>query len=345
MRTRREEVIDLLLVGSAAKLEVGMHHEAGRLLERALRRSLEPDPLPGPWSALAAYRLGLVQLHRDLNAGELERVVELFNQAAGSELLGPWPALYRLAALTRLGAPRDELAEGMSRVHELIQAEPLSRPPGGWGLLGATAGGRAETMVEFYGLCLGLGLEARRGGSRASMSHRGEPYRWMLVGTTVGHRAPLLPRSLAVAEFEAYQAWDKWPAQLYFALPAQGTAWMSLAGGEPEPSHPQGLRLLTHLLNERPMPSEQLRQLVLGPDASNAAWDKARSRINKRLGAMLGARGSATIQQDDQSRWVLSPKLSVLGLVDQAALDPSVRRRGKGFKGNERPLGYLDRSS
>ena len=120
---------------------------------------------------------------------------------------------------------------------------------------------------------------------------------------------------------------------------------MCTVGGEPEPSHPQGLRLLTRLLTEPPMPSEQLRRLVLGPDASSAAWDQARSRAHRRLGAMLDDRGSAAIMQDEQGRWALSPALSILGLVEKSALDPSVRRRGKGFSGDERPIGYLERDS
>ncbi len=346
MRTRRDEVIHLLLVGSAAKLEVGMTLEAGRLLERALRKSLEPEPLPGPWSALAAYRLALVELRRDLDPAQLERVLGLLDQAASSEMLGPWPALYRLAAMSRLGTSREALVDGMQRVQQLLRAEPRARSHGEWGLLGATAGGRAETMLEFYGLCHGIGIEVERDRRRTSSAPAAEEFRWMLVGPAVGLRTPMLPRSLAVAEFEAYQASMAGTEQLYFALPAQGTAWMSLAGGEPEPSHPQGLRLLTRLLNERPMPSDELRRLVVGPDAGTAAWDKARSRLNKRLGAMLGMRGSASILQDGQGRWVLSPTLCVLGLVDKAALDPAVRRRGRGgWRDDERPIGYRKNSS
>ena len=343
MRTRREEVIELLLVGSAAKLEVGKATEAGLLIERALQLSVEPEPLPGPWSAFAAYRLALVQLRRNLEPTELERVVEHLEQAARSELFGPWPSLYRLAALARLDVPRETLAEGMRRVRELTQAGARGRAHGERGLLGSNAGRRAETMLEFFGLCVGIELDVEHGLSRRLATLEGEAYRWVLVGTSFGPRSPKLPRSLAVAEFQAYQAQGQEEGQLYFALPAHGTAWMSLADGEPEPSHPQGLRLLSRLLDEQPMPSEQLRCLVLGTDASGAAWDKARSRINKRLGAMLGDRGRAAIVQDGQGRWVLSPKLSILGLVDRAALDPSVRRRGRAFRDGERAIGHLER--
>lgn len=341
MRTRRDEVIELLLVGSAAKLEMGRTTEAGQLIERALRLSVEPEPLPGPWSAFAAYRLALVQLRCELEPSELERVVEHLEQAERSELFGPWPSLYRLAALARLGTPRETLVEGMLRVRELAQEGSRSRSPGVRGALAANAGRRVETMLEFFGLCVGVELETERGASRRFATLEGEVYRWTLVGGPFGPRSPKLPRSLAVAEFKAYQALGQDEEQLYFALPSQGTAWMSLADGDPEPSHPQGLRLLTHLLDERPMPSEKLRQLVLGPDASGAAWDKARSRLNKRLGAMLGARGRAAIVQDDLGRWVLSPKLSILGLVDRAALDPSIRRRGRAFRDGERAIGHI----
>ena len=346
MRTRRDEVIHLLLVGSAAKLEVGMNAEAGRLLERTLRLSLEPEPLPGPWSALAAYRLALVELRHDLGPAQLERVLGLLHQAASSDLLGPWPALYRLAALSRLGVEREVLATELRRARDLAEIDARIGRDRGWGLLGATAGERAETMVEFFGLCMGLEIEVERSTRRRAPCRTREPYDWLLVGNDLGPGSPRLPRSLAVAEFDAYQAREGGTEQLFFALPAQGTAWMSLAGGDPEPSHPQGLRLLARLLSERPMPSEQLRQIVLGPDASSAAWDKARSRINKRLGAMLGAHGSSAVLQDEEGRWVLSPSLSVIGLVQEAALDPAVRRRGKGgWKGGERPIGYLEPGS
>ncbi len=346
MRARRDEVIHLLLVGSAAKLEVGMNAEAGRLLERALRLSLEPEPLPGPWSALAAYRLALVQLRRDLGPAQLERVIGLLDQAASSDLLGPWPALYRLAALSRLGAEREVLAIELRRARDLAEIDARSGVDRGWGLLGATAGGRAETMVEYFGLCIGLEIEVERSTRRRSVPRTRERHDWKLVGSDLGLGSPPLPRSLAMAEFEAYQASVARTEKLFFVLPAQGTAWMSFADGAPEPSHPQGLRLLAGLLAKRPMPSDQLRQLVLGDDATSAAWDKARSRINKRLGLMLGARGAAAIQQDEEGRWVLSSTHSILGLVEAAALDPAVRRRGKGgWKGDERPIGYLDLDS
>lgn len=337
MQSRRDEVIELLLVGSAAKLEVGMLVEAGRLLERALRLAQLPEPLPGPWAALAAYRLALVELRRPLEPHQLERVIELLDQAASSDLLGPWPALYRLAALSRLGADREVLAVDARRVQALAQAAARGSADRAWGLLGATAGGRAEAMVEFFGLSLGLEIEPET--SRRPLVGAYHPYDWQLVGSAIGPHPRSLPRQLAIAEFEAYQAREGASEQLFFVLPAQGTAWMSVAGGEPEPSHPQGLRVLATLLTDPPMPSHELRDRVLGPDASDVAWDKARSRLGKRLRAMLGEGGPGPIAQDDQGRFVLMPELRILGLVEQEALEPTIRRRGSRFESDE-PVGY-----
>ena len=77
-------------------------------------------------------------------------------------------------------------------------------------------------------------------------------------------------------------------------------------------------------------------------DASAAAWDKARSRLNKGLRAMMGTGKSAAIVQDELGRWVLSPELTILGLVEDAALDPSVRRRGSRFE-SDAPIGFRPR--
>jgi hypothetical protein len=342
MRSRREEVIELLLVGSAAKLEAGMTAAAGRLLERAYRISIEPEPLPGPWASLAAYRLALVELRRQLTVAELERVVELLDQASGSDLLEPWPALYRLAALTRLGQTGRKLTLEMQRAMELARASKRRVDERAWGLLGPTAGSKAESMVEFFGLCQGLELDGSSRRQRGGLALSRGTFNWQLVGSVIGLHPQSLPRPFAIAEFEAYQARKESTEQLYFALPAQGTAWMSLAGGEPEPSHPQGLRLLTALLTDPPMSSERLRERVLGPDASDAAWDKARSRINKRLGAMLGHPGRAAIVLNEQGLFVLAPELRVLGLVERDALDPTVRRRGSRFA-SDRPIGFYNR--
>jgi hypothetical protein len=346
MRTRRNEVVHLLLRGSVAKLQAGMDERAARLIEKAYQLASRPVPLPGPWVSLAAYRLALLQLRTRSDRAGLESVLSWLEEADGAEFLGPWPAIYRLAALARLGVEPASLEEAFRDAGSRAEAHDRHHHAHVGGFLGPTAGGRAGALVEYFGLCAGLASDVAHRQRDLALIGSGEPYTWLCVGTTIGPKPLSLPRSLAVAEFEAYQTQEQAAEQLYFALPAQGTAWMSLAGGEPEPSHPQGLRLLTHLLNERPMPSERLRQLVLGPDASSAAWDKARSRLNKRLGAMLGRRGSTAILQDHQGQWVLSPTLSVLGLVDKAALDPAVRRRGSGgWKGNERPIGHVARDS
>ena len=342
MRTRRDEVIWLLLDESAGKIEEGKLDEARSLLERALTRALEPDPLPGPWVEQAAFRLALVLLRCDPDPACLQRVVELLDLAVRSEVLGPWPAVYRLAALHRLGVENEVLAKDAKQALEIIRERALEGADHNGPLWTTSAAAQAWAMVEFLGLCVDLDLEDGPRPVRPPLPGRFGRRTWSLVGNTIGLHPQALPRALAIAEFEAYQLREDASEDLYFALPAQGTAWMAPSAGEPEPSHPQGLRLLASLLTEPPMSPEKLRERVLGLDASAAAWDKARSRLNKGLRAMMGTGKSAAIVQDELGRWVLSPELTILGLVEDAALDPSVRRRGSRFE-SDAPIGFRPR--
>ena len=328
MKLRRNEVIELLLVGSAAKLEMGMDQRALEMIERAYLLARTSPALPGPWIPLAAYRLAVLMLQGRSGAFDRERVMELLGAADVPAVLGPWPALYRLAAVSRDGGGPTSTASAFRRAQELIDGERGRSHRRVVGLLGPTAGTRAEALLDFFAASHGTVVQRRHRDHHGLGEGRGA--RWRIVGTGLGLYPPSLPEALAVCEFEALQARVEGGQQLFFGLPAHGTAWMCLQCGSPESTHPQGLRLLTRLLTEGPTASSVLREKVLGPEASDAAWEKARSRINRRLRAMLrwGRRTPIAVDGDGVIR--LHPELQVLGLVDEGALDPSRRIRGRG---------------
>lgn len=110
----RSRVHELLVDGSSYKMLRHGTDDARRMLEDARRLAEGVGP---PWTSVVAYRLGNVLMRNAANVETLRRAEALFAEAARGNL-GPWPHLYRLAALHRLGASRADRMEAWRRAWE-----------------------------------------------------------------------------------------------------------------------------------------------------------------------------------------------------------------------------------
>ncbi|MCP4648441.1 MAG: hypothetical protein GY852_12045, partial [bacterium] len=102
MEDRRKEVDELLRSGSDDKLLLGNTDLARDKIEKAYTIASSEPPLPQPWRAVAAYRLGHLILRTAKTKDDLEHAEQYLLEASRVESLGPLPSVYRLPVLFRL---------------------------------------------------------------------------------------------------------------------------------------------------------------------------------------------------------------------------------------------------
>jgi hypothetical protein len=325
---RREQVADLLAIVLEYKLQAGMEPEAERLLEAAWRLCNAAPTLPGPWRPLVAYRLGLMRMR----AGDFDAADELLVIAAELHALAPWPALFRLPTLVQLGAPlqvqREAYAEAKRAVGEYRPLPMYERP---W--FAPRIQGEAFGVLEFATFFMGIPYDGLQG-FRAEEPYLSGTRSWLLLGIEEPAR---LKKELAVDEFIARQRASGDPADLFFALPASGTAWMRVRGKPTQTKHPQVLRLLSHLLmGVHDVPGLRARLGLAAADgesesdAGSAGWDQARSRANVAVRDLLreaGCEHPAPLVRDEAGDIRLAEGIRLVGLVEEAALDAALRIR------------------
>ena len=108
---RRRTLFELLDRARTQKLIVGGAPAALRLLREAEALLEESPQLCDAPRALIAYRLGHLLLRCAPDREALLEADQCLSQAARSPALGPWPQIYRLAALGRLRAVADSARE------------------------------------------------------------------------------------------------------------------------------------------------------------------------------------------------------------------------------------------
>ena len=104
---RRNDVASSIEEATIGKLSCGETAEATDEIEKAYKKATEEPIIDSPWPEVAAYRLAHLMLRKgDLTEPELRRADQLFKEADSTNAtLGPWPLIYRLATLHRLGHP------------------------------------------------------------------------------------------------------------------------------------------------------------------------------------------------------------------------------------------------
>ena len=259
---RRFEVATALDLGTSEKMAlVGKELPE---LERAYSIASSPPPLGSPWPQLAAYRLAhaVARLGTDDAA---RRAAGLLEEAATSAFLGPWPQVFRLALLHRLGAPRAEL-EAVYRAAIASQQTWRAEHGGQSTLFAGSLHSESYNLLVLsaYGFGLdfaplrGFDLEPARVVSPAGITSQ---VGWALYDGTRESARVVLSESFAMAERDGLAA--GYPGAWVLTLgPASGPSLSGAGRSEPVPLKEAGLLALL------------LRGNVRGATAMMAAlWD------------------------------------------------------------------------
>ena len=322
----RHERIRIAVVRASDAKRLRGGQGAREELEQALR--LAANTNAAPWDAIAAYRLAHLIMRDARTENDLQNAEALFLDASKQAALGPWPAVYHVAVLHRLGKKaraRQAFDKARTLIGEALGRDP-SDPPD------REAADDADptlqhALVNVLELCSymidaphdgldGLGalpFEFREGAPR----RRG----WALLSARIEELAGassvvLTDRALAGAELTALR--ERHPAALVFELPREGrgTLW--------RPGHPSGdavdstqLRMLADALRSARPDDTSLRQRqrILGEEAADEGEGRAGARLRKvreRLRARLHGWGIETLHKG-----VFPAETPVIGLLEE----------------------------
>lgn len=279
-------VRQLIINGTCLKL-MDMHPgEAVERFEEA-RRWAEHIPTLAMWKALAAYRLGHLYLRGQGVEVQLERSLEMFTEAGRNTALGPWPWIYRLPVLHRLGRTHEELhAAYMDAIGALSQQDRSMRQPQDFPRLRVPVNNNQLNLLELS--CHFAGLDYSRLRGRWSdqvvdfTDLRPGEASWTILETNNGGESVALPKNLAKADFELRA--KNLPAGTFaFAIGEKGPATVIQPGGESRRYvSTQGFHILARSLPGRYRTWERL--LGRHDEERDEATRQARARWKRFLG-------------------------------------------------------------
>ncbi|MBE7479721.1 MAG: hypothetical protein HS104_07030 [Polyangiaceae bacterium] len=312
---RRARVNRLLTEAASHKLlRAGTSHALERA--REAHELASAPPKLQPWAALAAYRLAHLVLRDPRTQETLEEADALFAEAAREPLLGPYPRIYRLALLGRLGASRAVVertfAEAVSAHDAWVRGRDASAPS-------VPIQTDLFAMLELAGYFLDLDrapLEGR--GARPDEPYLGDAH-WRLVGPDPGLADVSVSEATALAELDAL-APTLVPAFVFRLPPDRAGAVLRFAEGPWLPLPHRAARLLACLLRQHAADARQLTVRVMGSDGR--AQQTALRQVRHRLAEQLRARGlrlpDELVVTAPGERPRLAPGLVVLGAVSDA---------------------------
>lgn len=281
--SRRAQVSALLRSGTQGKLAGASG--AQERLQRAYALAREPTPLHAPWPALTAYRLAHALMAQPSVDAPYPRIAALFEQASAFGHLGPWPHIFRLAALHRGGAAQHDQETGFQAAFAAYQSwmtrAQRNPDPDLSGLPVATARTDLFNLLDLAGCFVGADRSALRGhGLRTDFVDTDGPFMVLVSATT--SVAPLA-RSLAEAEFGVLRQAS--PEALAFALPASGPPQWSIPGGGAPNSGDGEMRLLLSLLlrDTRSVEAQAARVTGRSDRSALTTLRQLRKRLRERL--------------------------------------------------------------
>ncbi len=258
---------------------------AAHVLETAYALAHEPTPLHAPWPALTAYRLAHALLGQPDDGAPYPRIAALFEQATAFGHLGPWPHIFRLAALHRGGAaPSDQetgFAAAFAAYQSWMRRAQRSPDPDLGGLPVETARTDLFNLLDLAGCFIGADRSGLRGhGLRTDFEDSQGPFMVLVSATTA---FSLLARTLAEAEFEVLR--QRSPDAIAFALPLHGDPHWWLPGLGPSTSGDSEMRLLVSLLlrDTRSIEAQATRVIGRSDRSALATLRQLRRRLRERL--------------------------------------------------------------
>jgi hypothetical protein len=279
-----------------------------------------------PWMSLCAYKLAHALLSSAADETSLLKAESLFQDAMGAHFLGPWPGLFRLAALEHQNPgqnepikkafmeARDALLQYRHHIHSEHAGMDLDPRPGFEkmiGLASAFLGRSLSTMPENP---LGDDQEARG---------------WILVGHDPKLPLISLPRDFVLQEMEALSKREK--DAIFFKLSSKhlraddapfsrhwrkgGSAWQAA------PHYP-ALRLLAMILSKKTMTMQGLLRRLCGGDspAERNTFSKNKERLAKELARVTQRQAGDIFVSDRGDFPEINPAIQIYGAVEKSAL-------------------------
>lgn len=314
----RARVHRLLRDGTRYKVLRYCTEEARATFEEAWRLS---QSLGEPWCSVTAYRLAHLLMREARDVATLRRAAELFDQAAQGRI-GPWPALHRVAVLSRLDASREVLLEAFETARTAVRAlDPrgMEAPPSATQARLQTPTFNALEMAAWF---IGAPYELLDGQARLMASWEDlfpESSSWMLVSADPRTADVRYPKELALAELETLG--DESGALLFSVEICSGERLLERwrPAGEDWREAPRGhCRLLAAMM--RPAEDGRDGHAQLTRDLGDEAYRQLKRRLGVELVAMgAAAEGAVYLERGRGVLPALRPDVRVLGAVDTRA--------------------------
>lgn len=323
---RRARVYRLLTDGASYKIQRAGTDAALGFIRDAYELASK-EPRLDVWAALAAYRLAHLLLRGSPTQKQLEEIDELFTEAARQPALGPYPRIYRLAVLQRLGVKRP-LIETTFR--EALNAyEEWTRKHATTDTAGITVTPNLQTDLFALLDLAGYFLAIDRGPLEGRGARVEDPLRdaqWRIVGPDPALADVLVSEAFARAELDPLAS--KLSASCTFVLPpSRDGATIRALGGEPKPLPHRAARLLAVLLRGHAHDHRALVERVMGGDGESyvTAFRQVKRRLVTQLQGLGVTPPAELVVETTGAAPRLAPALVVVGAVSESGYDDRER--------------------
>ena len=335
----RAEVAERLRDGSSRKLQRHGTAPAFEAFQDALDLITRHD-VPEPWGALARYRLAHVTLRGAQTRESLRSANALFEAAANAKVLGPWPAIYRLAVLSRLGAPRSALLEAQRAAADAYSHWTKTTHLYGDGTSERDPRLQEDVFALLYLATLSAGLphEALDGrGANPEASRLTEGQWLVLTGAPVDHTVGV-SEDFARDELAAMAAANPWLATLVLPENVSLPGRLTLPGGTETVNLARTAAQILVLLLAGVRGNERLVSTVFGDGEAgsqpNTAFRQAKFRLTRLFGEFREA--PELIVPDERGTLRLGAGIGLVAACPESALqrrDPRRARSNAGIPG------------
>jgi len=295
--------------------------KAGESYELALHYGIHE-----PWISLCAYNLAHALLAKGADQGSLLEAERLFKRSMEADFLGPWPALFRLAALERRNSEqtesiknafieaKDALIEYRRCIHSETSTPDLDPRPD------------FQKMLQVAGAFLGPDLSSMPG---KPMGYAQEPKGWVLVGYDPKLSALSLPRDFVLQEIEALSEKEK--DAVFFKLsskPLRADAapllrhWrMGREAWQVVANYP-ALRLLAMILSKKRNTMEGLVRKLCGGDSPTQrnTFSQNKRRLRKDLMQITKGQAENLFVSGRGEFPEINPAIQIYGAVEKSVL-------------------------
>jgi hypothetical protein len=285
----RRYIHTLFTEGNSRKMGLHGTDEAIETFSEALSLA-ELCALPQPWLALAHYRMGHLLSRKARTEAELREVDAHWVAAAHAPVIGPWPLLYRLPILQRLGVPSSEVEAAFERARRATVAW-TARDAELDALRDVRQGARLQSsafgVLDIAAMFCGLDRTPLDGHGAVSHAELLMGGHWVVLTGERSAASLRMPESYARAEIASRRERDPSVCAVVLDETGEHASWFGPGMAEGEKLAASYASLLLYLLAGNRSRAEINRQVFGGEDAQGPeqAFRAACSRLSRRFTA------------------------------------------------------------